>query len=275
MRERRSEPSAAPVQIHNHRISSEHERPSAEPLCQWSGDRDGAFQVSGSNNALSRTRHIGSLLACEPLTDRRHSQPPAPSGPSMPSRVLIPFWFEAGVKTISVRGRAIHKAASSALSAGLVALFFASLSWSKAEAKDFGPPDQVHEVFNAVAKIANIKQRMVLRMCNEAAPRSCLFSLPGKITILASSDDKALNKTKLIVLGADRSSDVRAYTEAVTWSMFAFSTDREPLQLQSAFKVLFAKPLEEFREVKLKDVKFVLKTIDGGGVFFTIADAGL
>lgn len=144
-----------------------------------------------------------------------------------------------------------------------------------ATALDFGPPNKIHDTFNIVAKVANLKQRMVLKECRGTPPSICTLGLPGKVSVLASADDADPKQTRLIVLAADRSSDPKQFVEDAMWAMFAYSPKRDADELKSAFKVLFQPPIKDFRLVEVNGVKFILKTVDGGGIFFTIKDAAL
>lgn len=157
-----------------------------------------------------------------------------------------------------------------------VACLIASL-WvaQPAAALDFGQPEKINDAFNTVAKVANLKQRMVLRECRGSPPSVCMLGLPGKVSVLASADATDPNRTRLIVLAADRSSEPKQFIEDAMWAMFAYSPNRDANELKSAFSVLFQPPLKDFRIVEVKGVKFALRTIDDGAVFFTIKDAAL
>lgn len=155
----------------------------------------------------------------------------------------------------------------------VAAAFLQMLGVAGAQAEDFGPPRAIGETFNTFAKAMRVSQRLVLRECNGASV--CLFSAPGHVTILASADAATPDRTQLIAFAADQKSDPKEFVATASVAMFSFSPKKEAGEVRAAFKILFAPPLEDYRDVQIGDVKFVLKQIAPGAIAFTVKDAAL
>lgn len=146
---------------------------------------------------------------------------------------------------------------------------------SKVLATDLGPLKNVKDVFNKEAKLLGFSGlRMVLRECVGEPETRCMYSIPGKVSVLASTDDSNSDKTQLIAFAADRSSDIKQFVSAASVAMSAFSPDKDQDEIRAAFKVLFTAPLKEVKQIQIGGVQYVLKPIEGG-IFFTVKDADL